>query len=306
MKVFLSPVGLHSRAMTRIAKALTCYAPSSVQIVTDKSQADLCIMYVIGFDAWEWAEQLINQERDYIVVQCCTKSVPEHTDMSQWYGLWDSARLVWSYYDLSEHCAKVNTPFYYAPLGVDEVFGYQKALNIVASRIPSRLGGSQSFPIITTGYVSGPGAEAIEEVWIAAQRLDLNVLHVGPPQIEGISGLYSNIRSVEGISDQELAWYYSKAGYIFSLRHAEGFELPAAEALVCSICSVLFDQPDLRHWYGNHPIYLRECSGEELVNQVVQVMQQEPRLIGEMEHRQIVERFDWRTICKGFWEAAEI
>lgn len=293
--------------MIRIANALTHYAPSTVQVVPSQSQADLCIMYVIGFDAWEWAEQLIDQEKDYIVVQCCTKSAPEHTDMSQWYGLWDSARLVWSYYNLSEHCTKVGTPFYYAPLGVDDTFGYRRALNSAAvdHQACIRTEG-RTFRIITTGYVSDPCAEAIEEVWIAAQQLNLSVLHIGPPRIEGISKLYTNVRSVEGIPDSELAWHYSKARYVFSLRHTEGFELPAAEALACGTRGVLFDQPDLRHWYGDHVVYVPECSDEELIDKLIGVMKEDPRPIDHIEHRQILDRFDWRTICKGFWEAAGV
>lgn len=310
MKVFLTPVGLHSRAMIRIADALTRYAPPSVEIVNDASLADLHVLYVIGFDAWEdRAKPLIDQEKEYIVVQCCFRSVPGYTDPSQWNGLWDSdaTRLVWSYYDLSEHCTKLNTPFYHAPLGVDGTFGYQKALHTTTQPlIPKLIFKDQSFPIITTGYVSAPCAEAIEEVWIAAQRLGLSVLHIGPPKVAGISGLYTNVRSIEGMSDSELAWYYSKARYVFSLRHTEGFELPAAEALVCGTRGVLFDQPDLHHWYSNHVEYVPDCSGEELIGYLMDIMRKHPRPINEKEHRQILNRFDWRTICKGFWEAAGV
>ena len=51
MKVFVTPTGLHSYAMVRVANALARYAPPHVQIVTDRQAADCAVLHVIGPDA---------------------------------------------------------------------------------------------------------------------------------------------------------------------------------------------------------------------------------------------------------------
>lgn len=291
MKVYLTPVGLYSRAMVRIANALTYYAPSTIQIIDDKDAADLCVMYVISLDFGGWARELLSKGKKYACVQCCVRSISEYVDYSQWLPLWRGSSLVWSYYELSPW-ANLNGSgfsFYHAPLGVDDCFRH------------ANLNGHQRQSVITSGYVSGDGAEAIEEVWIAAGECNLPVIHIGPNKVKGINARPSHVTCIEGVPDSQLAWYYSGAKWVASLRHTEGFELPALEGVVSGARGILFAQSDLRRWYKDHAVYVDECHGEELVNKLVEVFSTEPEPVTKDEQKEVMRRFDWKAICGGFW-----
>lgn len=299
MKVFVDPIPITlSRAMFRVAKGLRTYVPDGIEIVDRVSQADLQVLHVIG-------PQVLKRHlkvTDYAVIQYCLKSVNIHGDnvqiKSNWEELWKKAKVVWSYYDLLDSIPD-GERFYYAPIGVDDVF-------INFDKEPPR-----NIDIMTSGFVTGPGAEAIEEVAIAAHNLCLIVKHLGPDQIVVYKTLNTKERmhfkpsknwsAVNGITDEELARIYKRSRWVSGLRQIEGFELPVIEGLVCGARPIVFDRPEMRHWYNGHAVFIPECRGNELVERLVSVLKTDPKPVTIEERRTVVEKFDWAKIAKGFW-----
>lgn len=298
MKVFLDPaIGLHSRAMTRIANALTRYAPPEVEIVSDIDQSELAIFYPIGIDWSEHFARCLEVGRKYAIVQCCLRT--SGGTIADWLPWWSTAECVWSYYDLRMAAAvnrRIRRPgsatkfnIYHAPLGIDPVF-LDTAEHLERDHI------------ITTGYVHGRPAESILEPWIAARETGLKIVHIGgwPTGIQE-SEWREHVRLLNGISDEQLAIEYSRAKFVCSLRYVEGFELPAAEGLACGACAILFDQPDLKQWYRSHAIYVPEVEGEELVGKLKTIFESNVP-VDDQERREVCRIFDWSVIAAGFWK----
>lgn len=294
IRIFTRPTGLHSRAMVRVSNALERFTPSGYSIsgTPARQYTDLVVLHVIGYDAIEQAENIKQRGGKYAVIQYCLKST-EYTSESDWQWLWTNAELVWSYYDLSKWAEEFGFNFYYAPLGIDEVFTH-----------PLDTWPHERRPlVITSGYVSGPHSEAIEEVWKAAEISGIEALHIGPSSIEGMDTTqFPKWKAVLGLSDEELAYEYRHAMWVSGLRHTEGFEMPAIEGLACGVRPLLFDQPSQRHWYGESGVYIEDRSGETLVEDLVNLFRSGPKPLGEDEHKDILDRFNWQTIIGGFWE----
>lgn len=293
MRVFTRPMGLHSRAMVRVSNALDRHLPVrfTVSGTSARQYTDLVILHVIGYDAIEQAEDIKLRGGKYAVIQYCLKST-EYTSESDWQWLWTNAELVWSYYDLSKWAREFGFNFYYAPLGIDEVFIHPPDMRPYNRRL-----------VITSGYVNGPHSEAIEEVWRAAEIEGIEALHIGPSTVEGMdTNQFSRWNAVLGLSDEELASEYRRATWVSGLRHKEGFEMPAIEGLACGVRPLLFDQPSQRHWYGESGVYVKDRSGDELINDLVNIFRSKPRPVSEDERKDILDRFNWQTIVSGFWE----
>lgn len=280
MKVFVDPIpATLSRAMFRVANALEKYAPPNITIVKDPAQADLQVMHTISIDV----DQAI-KAKEYVIIQYCLASAFGTNE--QWHKLWRGSRLVWSYYDLD---VPSGVRFFYAPLGVDgDVF--------------KSADGVRDVGLMTSGYVSGPGAEAIEECAVAAYETGLKTVHLGPPTIVGMKRLKTDRwTAIEGIDDLTLAKYYQRTRWVSGLRHVEGFELPVLEGLACGARPIVFDRHDMRAWYQGLAVFVPECSGPELVGLLREVFLSGVFPVTEGERRRVVEDFNWQTIVTNFW-----
>lgn len=287
IRAYLRPTGLYSRAFLRVANALELYRPDTVSIAACQSECNFQLLHVISYDAVEYARSLRARNIKYAVMQYClgTTDQPDH---SWWYELWKGAEIVWSYYDLSEDAQEVGFNFYHAPLGVDEVFIDHERQGLVRNRI------------VTMGFVSGPSAEPIEEVWIAAARAGIDAIHIGPERVKGMDRYPDNWHAITP-TDRDLAEIYSTSRWVSGMRHVEGFELPAAEGLVCGCMPIVFDQLTMRHWYRDRVQYVGECSGEELIGKLQAIFE---RGIDKPVDRSIGV-FDWKSLCDGFWSRIE-
>lgn len=281
MRAYVAAPEKLSRAMQRVACALERCAPDDVIIVQDPREADLTVLHVIGLEALE----VFPKNKPFAAIQYCTGG---GEDLSAWRPLWERAALVWSYYDLAAHMPS-DARFYRAPMGIDPVF-----------RQPSRpWPPGRDVTVLTSGYVNGKGQEAIEEPWRAAQALNGVATHLGP-RPDGVSDdLRMSINYK--LSDDGLRRLYHRCKYIASLRYVEGFEMPAVEGLACGARPIVFDRPDMRHWYENHALFVPECSGPPLIEHLRQAMSFEPRPVAPEERASVLARFDWRAIVGGFW-----
>lgn len=299
MKVYAKSPAHLSRAMFRVDEALAKYAPPEIELVDCQADADFVVIPVIGYpETLEAAQGCIARGQGYAMIQYCLRTTQKPSTLD-WLHLWQMADCVWSYYDIvklineddPELDQDQRIPFYYAPLGVDEEF------------TKPYLNTHRSIGAMTSGYVSAPSAEAIEEVAVAAGRCGLTVTHIGPFP-EGMTGDTSPgrfWRFLFAISDQELADAYRAAKWVSGLRHGEGFELPVLEGLCCGARPILFDRPEMRYWYGDHAVFVPECHGIELVERLEQIMSQPPAPVTKDERNAILHRFDWQPIVKGFW-----
>lgn len=286
LKAYVEPTGLHSRAMVRVAKALEKYVPAGVRVVPRVGDADLVVAHVIASDALVSGRQFRQKGQRYAAIQYCltTSSLPNVED---WLEYWANAEVVWSYYDLGVASALCGFRFFHAPLGLDDAFRA-----VVSEGRRERL-------VVTSGYVAGPGAEAIEEVWRAAGLLGMKALHVGPSNVAGMAKV-PGWHAVSNLRDEDLANLYRRAEWVSGLRYVEGFELPAAEGLACGARPILFDQPAMRQWYGDGALYVPECHGEELVDRLASLMSVPWPVSGE-ERKRALDSFDWSSIVPGFW-----
>lgn len=319
MKVFANPaIALHSTAMVRIYRAILAHCMYDVEFTDDITAADLVIFYPISGDWFKLIDECVARGQKYALVQCTSVG-----DRAEWVKRWAKAECVWSYLDLlrdyryDTHGSLSSMPsavdladaidrYYYAPLGVDSAV-FNCPYHYRHSHIPSPP--SRKY-IVTTGFVHGRPAEAITEAWRAARIVGLPVVHVGgwpvgidnkPNNVVGTKLRWPHVQHAPGVSDSVLADIYRQARYVVSLRYSEGFELPAAEGLCCGARAILFDQADLRRWYGNHAIYLPELDGNELVERLVEVFGSNVP-VEEEERRETVKLFDWAPIVDGFWK----
>lgn len=285
LKVYLEPQGLHSRAMVRVARALERFAPTEVEITHDNNRADLIVFHFIDYPKCE-LKSVRDRHQQYAVIQYCYRTTG--AEFHHWLPIWNGALVVWSYYNLYR-----GQNFYHAPLGIDPCF---------AMSLPSNV--SRDI-VITTGYVNGVSAEPIEECWSAINALNMNGMHVGPRNVQGMNQP-ANWESLEGVSDGRLVELYQRAKWVLALRHIEGFELLALEGLACGARPIVFDQPSMRRWYGEHAVYVDDCNGDELVSKLVAVMGMSnglshPFPVSEGERRHVIDKFQWAHICQGFW-----
>jgi glycosyltransferase involved in cell wall biosynthesis len=219
-------------------------------------------------------------------------------DVYDWYdSIWAKAEVVWSYYDLNlaiEMDALAGkfpaylplTNFYHAPLGADaEVF--------VADPNVKKL-----FTIATSGQ--SRLQESVRECWLAAQEIEGMVFHVGPRIVDLTKS--KGIWFSENCGDSVLAATYQQCEFVSGLRRKEGFELPAVEGLLCGARPILFNSSDYRTWYEPWGHFIEEGSRQEVVDQLVELFKRGARPVTAEEREQAVERFNWETIIKGFYD----
>lgn len=293
MKVHVDPVPLGlSQAMWRVANALRASAPADVEIVASPELADVQVLHVIGRDCG-----LHLRAPAYAVIQYCggLEAAPDGRNVpvaspAVWEPLWRGAVAIWSYFDLR---VPKDIPFYLAPLGV----------NTETFCMPPDGSGLRAIGAMTSGYVAGPGAEAIEEVAIAAERSGLTTLHLGPKSVQGMQRYPSTWKWVMGVSDTELAGLYQRTRWVSGLRHEEGFELPVLEGLACGARPIVFDRPDMRRWYDGHAVFVPECDGGRLVDELMKVLARDPSPVTREERDDFVQWFEWSALAAGFWSA---
>lgn len=283
LKVYVKAPGHLSRAMFRVAEALRAYAPTHITVVDRVQDADVQVLHVIGSDALTY----VSRAPGYAVIQYCFSRLDG--GLENWQRLWARSSLTWSYYDLP---VALGTRFYRSPLGVDGVFGST-----------TRSATQPRDYVMTSGYVTGPGAEAIEEVAHAAHAVGLRTVHIGPVPVGLTRPLPSSWTNRFNISDAQLAELYAGARWVSGLRHVEGFELPAAEGLLCGTRPVLFDREDMRAWYTSHGEFIAEPHDRaEIQTQLEAVFARVPGSVTQEEHALLCEQFNWSRIATEFWK----
>lgn len=286
-----------SAAMRRVADALAKHAPPEVVVVKQPHLAKLHVLHVIGYpETVQEIECLREAGRDYAIMQYCLRTTQRpHT--SDWVQLWSGAACVWSYYDLVAKLAEdgVTLPLgmehrlYWAPLGVDvDVF-------------KPRLTVGERYAILTSGYMAGP--ECIEECWRAAARADRRVYHLGPADnFAGIAG--DHVDFGFNVHDNDLARAYSRSDFVAGMRRVEGFELPAAEGLLCGARPIMLDRPHYRTWFEPWARFVPEAAPDVVEQALVEIFSTEHEPVQPREIAAARRRFDWEQLVREFWARA--
>lgn len=296
MKVYCEPPQ-PSLGLQRIRDALVRYAPSWMEIVSTQTEADLIVIYAIGrrdhlLRQTGW---LLNRGKQYAIIQVCLRSTMT-PDTGDWLeDIWLPAKAIWSYYDLDQACVDDGWSlehdgdsmfrmgqFYHAPLGVDSSVFYPRNV-------------TKRYIIATSGF--NRLQESIRECILAADTVNKDVVHLGREVNWG-----KNVIGVHGVSDDELASVYSACEFACGLRRTEGFELPAAEGLLCGARPIVFDTLDYRFNYREFAEYINEGTRQQVVDQLVELFQQGPRPVSEVELCEARWWFDWQRIVKGFYD----
>lgn len=291
MKVYLEPHS-DSRGLLRVRDALIRYAPSSIEFVKEQGECDLAILHVFGrhTSIGKTIQWLTDHHKKYAMIQYCLRSTMR-PDTKDWIDMWKGAKLVWSYYDLPALCSmdgmlyegERKFSFYHAPLGVDAGIFYLKPF----------ARGKYVIAMSSQHYLS----EGVKECVIAAKRLGLKTFHLGHELRRG-----EDVFCRSNIEDFELAYYYAQSLYVSGLRRVEGFELPAAEGLLCGARPILYDQPHYRKWYDGLAIFIPEGSRNEVADSLERVFRSEYKPVTPSEIEEAKRRFNWLNIITGFWE----
>lgn len=287
MRIYVPRATHLSRAMGRVEEALCRYTQHEVTRLP--SAAGVVIIHVIGFpDTVRAIEECERFGQKFVLIQYCLRTTQAAT-VTMWLSYWRRALLVVSYYDLIAMAAEdgetldgVN--FFHTPLGVDaEVFK------------PSAAQRYRRYAILTSGYVAH--TECAQEAASAATRLGGETVHLGPDlRLQGA------VTYRLGIPDAELARVYQQCQFVAGLRRIEGFELPAAEGLLCGARPILFDQPHYRRWFEPWGEFIPELSAEGVEDQLALLFARGPRPVERDELEDARDRFSWRRIVNELWE----
>jgi len=295
MKAFVTAPVVASRSIGRVAEALAKYAPPSVEIVAKEADADLVVLHVIGRrdQMLAKAREILKRGARYAVAQYVLRSTQKPSP-DDWFDFWIDSAVVWSYLDLvraittddlSDHrFEELAGSFYHSPLGVEsDVFRPSSAV-------------SNQYVIGTSGQ--SWLTESVRECVVAAEKVGRRAWHLG-----GELGRRA-VDCKSGIADYVLADYYRASSFVSGLRRIEGFELPAAEGLLCGARPLLFANSSGYDWYKPWGIFIEETDRQGVIDQLVPIFRAGAKPVTAEERAAAAERFNWKTIVQEFWRRA--
>lgn len=276
MKAFVD-TKINSRGIIRIAEAIKRFSPENITFVDDYRDADVVVIHVNG-RLEHLKREIEHFNKPYILAQYVLQS-SLNPDALDWAEVWQKAEMVWSYYNLAEKVPGLSFNFYHSPLGVDDAVFKRKDTK-------------KEYTICTTGlsYLT----ESVRESYLAAKRTGGKSVHIGYKVGRGVECL-------PDLTDEEVATVYNKSKYVSGLRRIEGFELPAAEGLLCGARPVMFDRSHYRQWFGSWAEYIPELPRPQVEASLEKLFSREYRPVNDGEIAFARIKFSWKIIMEGFW-----
>jgi hypothetical protein len=276
MKVYFGS-DRQSWCISRITNALGMYLPAGFESVSDPQEAELIILHVTGRNRHTTtaAQEILKQGKSYAVIQYAMKST-RNPDPADWMELWNSAKVVWSYYDLPA------PNFYQAPLAA-------------GSDVFQQMDTDKLYMVGTVGNCYQ--AECIGEVHLAVWQTSGMAVHIGEKFNDSPTVSY-----VQNISDDNMCILINTCNHFSSLRRKEGFEMPAVEALLCGVRPIMFDTPNYRQWFDGLAEFIPEAGISETFASLKKIFKRKPRPVTDDEIAETRKRFNWERSVKGFWE----
>lgn len=271
-------IGFESRGIQRVVDNLARHLPASLTRCATPEQADLVVLHIIGRrDGNTRKAQAIQASgRKYAVIQYVLES-SRNPDPRDWQALWSGAQVVWSYYALPV------PGLYLAPLGADPQIFYPESRII------------RDYRIGTNG--ANYRAECLGEIYLATFQAGVRALHTGQNLTHDPVVDY-----LESPSDDEMRRVYNRCEYYGALRRKDGFELPAAEALLCGARPIMFDAPRFRRWFDGLAEFVPETDPGTLVTNLRRLLLRGPRPVTADEMTETKNRFNWKRLVGGFWD----
>ena len=290
-RVHIAQPYVTARCLDRINEVLVRYAPDYVEFTPVGASADLIVMHVAG--RWRrisWSVgQCRNDGQRYAIIQYSQKDT-QRPDPYHWLDIWKDATVIWSYLDLSAYVVERGQGrhrplrnLYYAPLGADGDVFYPRQVE-------------KEYTVCTSGRLYT--TECVKEAYRAARRLGGRIAHLGPEMNK------EHMDCFQDLTDDEVATLYSKCHFVTGLRRREGFELPAAEGLLCGVRPIVFDSPHYRAWYDGLAEFILEGDRPSVIENLTKLFQQGTRPVTEEERAEAARRFHWPTLVREFWRRA--
>ena len=260
--------------------------------VPGEDAGDVVVIFANGLRDHQQAlaERCLERGQKYAVVQIALRTT-RHPNTNQWRTLWSKAAVVWSYYPLDlwieeDKGPKIDFPFLHAPLGVNG--------NVFFDRSVSR-----TYTVCTSGQRRGQ--EGVGECDDAVRKLGTgSIFQLGPT-----FPMNSPTTFLTELSDNALADMYSRCRWVSGLRRHEGFELPAAEGLLCGARPVLYDRPHYRQWFGTWAAYVPEESPSRVAERLTELFRAGPKPVSAEEKKVAAALFSWSSIVHRFWKAVK-
>lgn len=271
----------NSFAISRIIVNLEKYLPKDFTRVKSRDEADLVILHAYGRNdhVTKYSQALLKQGKKYAVIQYALKST-RNPDPKDWYQLWNSAKVVWSYYDLGSHIKN----FYRSPLAADPKTFFRQ--NLKKDYLIGMLGNKNYYSV-----------ECFGEIYSVIKSLGKKAIHVGD-----MIDPNPNIIHLSNINDDELRFVYNGCQWFSALRRKEGFELVAVEAMLCGVRPIMFNMPDYKFWFKDLAKFISVNSYDETIKNLIKVLNGNPKPLTNDEIEEVKKRFNWQKITKGFWD----
>lgn len=261
-------------------------------VVASAKDADLVIVPIVG--RRDQIRHIIDKFRQrkqrYVMAQYVLRST-QRPLTHDWIDIWNRAHFVWSYYDLPMWCAEDQCPadfrFYRSPLGVEDVF---YGVPLTDDRPALILSSGRSWL-----------TESVRECVRAAEYVNKIAWHLGT-DFDPFLREHPCLRVWSNISDEKLVYLYQHVQYVSGLRRIEGFELPAAEGLLCGARPVMFDKPHYRDWFGSLAEYIPEIDRDTSLQDLIQLFERPYRPVTPAEIDEARIRFAWEPIATQFWQ----
>jgi len=266
------------------------------EVTEAERRSDLVLLHVGG--RWTQVMNRVRRLNDagipYAVLQLVIRGT-QHPDTADWLDLWRGAAFVWSYYDLESMVREDGhdpdgVTFYRSPLGVDPAFA------------PSAPSGVRHYLAFAEG--DNPERDSLTQIHRAVRRENGRMIHLGPFRLEGPARA-NRVEWRTNVTDEELVALYNQAQWVTGLRTVEGFEMCAAEGLMCGARPILFDRKHHRDWFGDLAEYIPEDTTDLMVQWLRELFAEGPRPVTAEEYAEARERFAWEPIAKGFWDAVQ-
>ena len=268
MRVFEHKDHNLGKAFDRISKAFHQYSPEWIEWVSDPTISEMEILHAVGGGEVIPIENCISAGLKTIIIQ--------HTYFTSgyydWPKLWEEANLTVSFHDLTKYTDK-KFNFLHCPWGADKNTFY------TTTSIRNR-------KVFTTGHVAS--TECIDKLYAACVLSNKDMYHTGEDFKFG-----SRYHFLPYIEDNELRQILNESQYISCLRDVEGFEMMGIEGLFCGATPII-PNIDTYDWYSKYSKVI-DMKGN-IVDQLVSILNEDPKEITLPELEEIRNTFDWKTI----------
>jgi len=260
-------------AFTRISEAFRKYSPENIVWVPNWEDSDIFIIHVVG----EGEVPVLEREHpNKVIVQHCYWTA--QIDRVDYIPFWKEAKLVISFHKLTDYTDE-SFNFHYMPWGADpDIFTYTNR-------------DIRTVDVLTTGYIAKD--ECIDKLYEAAVKADKIVHHTGRNFVEQFGWDTGHYRHLRFMPILALAGLLNYTKYTSCLRLVEGFELLGVEGLFCGARPIVFDLPTYSAYKGFAYFVNHE---DDIVEQLVHILSQEPEPITDSEYEQILKTFSWKVL----------